>query len=152
MKTETIALVGVGGVLAIVLTSALVKKKHSGLSLLGSSSPPELAPAAVAAESAAAPWGRDVRGIPYASYDEWAAANPVRAPSGGFKSYKVAPADNAVQVAARFNTPEGGIVTLARLNPAVFARKPIALNPGETLKVPGGVDRGAKRNAMGVVS
>lgn len=152
MKTETIALVGVGGVLTVVIAAALVKRKTSGAALLGSYSPPELAPSAVAAESTAAPWGRDVRGVPYTSYSEWAAANPVRAPSGGFKNYKVAPADNAVQVSARFNTPEGGIVTLARLNPAVFARKPITLTPGETIKVPGGVDRGAKRNAMGIVS
>ncbi len=152
MKTETIALIGVGGVVTVFVLAATLKKKGTGLAALTGRSVRELSPAAVKAETDAAPYGRDAQGAPYANYGEWSAANPVRNPVGGFKKYKVAPADSYLQVAARFNTPEGGTITLVKLNPSLTTRTPkYSLTPNESITVPAGVDRGSKRGAMGTV-
>ncbi len=75
--------------------------------------------------------------------------NPVRTPTGGTSKYKVAVGDNFMQVAVRFNTPEGGLISLNKINPGLSARP---LKPGEIIGVPKGTDRGPKKGAAGTVS
>jgi len=69
--------------------------------------------------------------------------------------YTIAPGDSAVTLAVRFNSAEGGLNTLKRLNPLFRldpTTKTFPMVPGSVLIVPAGIDAGPRKGAMGTVS